>query len=168
MKNDEQDILAVDKFALDVEWVRQPSLYGEFAKKATEARQTMDDAKARLEVVKAELILDILNHPENYDAPKTTEKVLDAIVTGHPMVREAVQEFNTARHDYEIYQGLLASLDHKKKALENLVALQGRDYFSQPVAPKEGREAMERAKKKATRGGGRKRKRQGSDDDGVW
>lgn len=156
--DDGDDILAICKHQLDEAWINQPQLYNWYAMKCADARQSMDEAKATLEVVKAELSLKIRSNPGNYGFEKTTEKLIDAAILVQKEHSDALENVHGTRHDYDCLQGLLIALDHKKKALEKLVELQGRDYFSDPKSPPEDRERLDLVEKKVIRGGGRKRR----------
>ncbi len=144
---DGDDILAIDKHSLDEAWVNQSQLYNWYAVKCADARQVMDEAKARLEVIKAELSISIRRDPAAYGVDKAPEKAVEALILLQPSHGEALKEVHSTRHDYECLQGLLTALDHKKKALEKLVELHGRDYFSEPRAVGETNERMEEVKR---------------------
>lgn len=143
---------SIDPMRLDYEWVRQPALYHEYSVKVAEARRDADRAKAKVDVAKAEAELDIRANPKEYGHEKVTEALVTALVAVHPQVKAAVRSHLDAKHDADILQAAVNALDHKKRALENLVELHGRDYFSQPVAHSPaGREAMGEATKTAAR-----------------
>ena len=43
----------------------------------------------------------------------------------------------STKHKVDVLQVVVDALDHRKKALENLVTLHGMSYFASPKAPKE-------------------------------
>lgn len=147
---EDEDFLRIDKYQLDRDWVRQPVLYGYYAEKTAEARQVYDDAKSRLVAVEAGLRLKIMENPGQYDVPKTTEKVVEAAIFCQPEYEEATKEVREAKYAADCFAGLLMALDHKKKALEKLVDLHGRDYFSQPTASSESRSKTDEIERKST------------------
>jgi hypothetical protein len=50
----------------------------------------------------------------------------------------------------------VAALDHRKKALENLVYLHGQSYFSAPTAPRGMKDRMDEVEKASVRGKARR------------
>jgi hypothetical protein len=132
--NDDEDILSIDKYRLDEAWLKQAELYSWYAQELADSRRKVDEKKAQLEVVKADLGMQIRRDPEAFGVTKTTEKMIDSLVVLQDKHVEVTKELIEARHKYDCLTGLLAALDHKKKALEKLVDLQGRDYFSEPVS----------------------------------
>ena len=155
--------LTIDENRLDEEWLGQPKLYFEWAKKAADARRDFDDAKNGLEVVKSEVSLEVRSDPEKFGVgTKLTEKIVDAVIMDDVRVAAAMQKVNDARHVFEIMAGAVSALDNRKTALVKLVDLRLSDYFSEPRASKESREGVEEMTKSTTRRRGRVRR---SDDD---
>lgn len=166
--DDGDDILSIDKYRLDEEWGNQSQLYNWYAKQAADARQRMDEAKSRFQMVEAKLRLAVMASPGDFGIAKTTEKVVEAVMITQVEYTEALSDVHNTRHQYDCLQGLLIALDHKKKALENLVSLQGRDYFSEPVAREvEDKQRLEKAKRDtvARRGVIRRKKKKWDDWD---
>jgi len=142
-----EDILAVDQYRLDSEWVRQSRIYNYYAERAADAKREADEAKSKLALIEAKLRLAIVSSPDEYGLAKTTEKVVDAAIVVQPECIDAARDMRDARYNADCIASLLTALDHKKKALENLVSLQARDYFSEPKARGEARDVAESAKR---------------------
>ena len=133
-KTMEPEILHIDKHLLDEEWVNQPKLYFEYASELAGARIDLEEAKAEFDVVKAETDFDIRSNPTNYELPeKTTEVMIGKAVILTEEYQDAQKIVFIAKHRVDILSGAQTALDHRKKALENLVELHGRNYFSKPV-----------------------------------
>ncbi len=129
----EPEILHIDKHLLDEEWVHQPKLYFEYASELAQARMELEEAKAEFDVVKAEIDLTIRSDPTDYDLPeKTTEVMIGKALILTDEYQEAQKIVFTAKHRVDILSSAVTTLDHRKKALENLVELHGRNYFSTP------------------------------------
>ncbi len=127
------EILHIDKNLLDEEWVHQPKLYFEYASELAGARVELEEAKAEFDVVKAETDLNIRSNPTDYDLPeKTTEVMIGKALIITDEYQEAQKIIFTAKHRVDILSSAVTALDHRKKALENLVELHGRNYFSTP------------------------------------
>jgi len=144
-----QSDFAVDKDDLDGEWVRQPELYHDYAVKLADARLEMETKKNRLEVIQANLDNEIREDPSEFGLTKVTEGAIKAVIVQHPKYEKALERVNQARHAVDILVAATQALDHKKKALENLVYLHGQNYFSSPRARGEDHQAMEEVSKKA-------------------
>lgn len=142
---------AVDKDSLDEEWVEQPDLFHKYAVKLADARLAIEEAKAELDVTQSELDRDLRADPEAYDIPKVTETALSNAILLQPEYKKALAKVNQARHHQDILQAAVTALDHRKKALENLVFLHGQSYFSSPRARGEDAEGMREAEKKSVR-----------------
>lgn len=138
-----------DKDNLDEEWVRQPELYHEYATQLADARLEQSEAQNKLEIVTANLDAEIRSDPESYGLAKITDAVVKATIPSQPEHKKATQKVQKARHRVDVLQAAVAALDHKKKALENLVYLHGQNYFSSPHAKGMDGEEIDRAARRA-------------------
>jgi len=155
--------LDIDEFNLDQAWVKQPRLYFTWAKKAADARRDMDQLKADLEVTRAEIDSDVRRDPNSFGIEtKITEKVVEAVVAQDVRCVGVLKRMREAKHRFDVVSAVVASLDQRKSALEQLVRLRLADYYSEPRAPKDKREEMEEVVKRETR----RRGRIGRDEDG--
>lgn len=174
----DKNLLDIDNYALDTEWIRQPTLFFEYAEQLTDARNELDEAKSRLEVAKAELdevcaSLDtqIRSNPESFGVTsKITETVVKNTVLLHADYKKAKKkcediqkEILQTKHNVDILQAFVSSLDVKKTALENLVKLHGQNYFATPKINdnQPGQDFIDDALKKSAR---RKMKKYGKAD----
>ncbi len=160
-KTMEPEILHIDKNLLDEEWVNQPKLYFEYASELALARQELEEAKAEFDVVKAETDFNIRSNPADYELPeKTTEVMIGKAVILTEEYADAQKAVFTAKHRVDILSGAQTALDHRKKALENLVELHGRNYFSSPRAKSEiAKEVVEDIENQKIRTRNKKRKK---------
>lgn len=153
---EEADVLAIDEHRLDEEWVRQPAVFGRYALKLAEKRSELDAAKSRLDVVEAETDRDIRKMPENYGISKITEVVVERTIKIQLPYMRAVDKVNRLKHEVAVVQAYVDALDHKKKALENLVMLWLNSYFAEPRLPKgPARERMNDVVKREVRSRGK-------------
>lgn len=145
-----KSILEVDMFQLDKEWSEQAKNYHDYAKKVSEARFEYSKKKAMLDLIKAELSLDIRNNPDKYKLPKTTEDTINSAVTVHDRTKIAQQEMFDSKKELDDLEAVLSALDHKKYALQDMVQLFLADYFSTPRSKQsvEANEKMKEAKVK--------------------
>jgi hypothetical protein len=154
--------LEIDEYRLDKEWVGQPNQRKVWGEKHADALLEVDEAKSALEVTKAQIDKAIRENPERFGLKKITETVVANTILTDLECQEVMKRLNEARHKARIIEAAVEALEHRKRALEKLVDLQGRDYFSEPRASEETKEKMDRVEKRAARSRGVKRQK--SDD----
>lgn len=137
-ESSQNEFFEIDKDRLDEEWVNQPRLYYKYARRLEEARSTLEQAKARVELIYAELDSRIRAKPEKFKLEKITDAAVKAVIQADEDYRAALTDMHNAREDVGTYQVAVGTLDHKKKALENLVDLRLADYFSEPRTKESG------------------------------
>ncbi len=163
MKEIERKFFDIDKYKLDEEWEGQQGLYNEYAYVLAEARKNHGEAEAHLEYVEAEVSLDIRNNPAKYNLDKITEDVVNKATVVAKKTRQAQQAVIDAKFAMDKALADVTTLDHRKKALEDLVKLFLGDYFSRPKAPtQEHRQKMEEIERKSAY---RMKRREMNDDD---
>jgi len=128
----------------------------------------MDDAKERLDFVRAKLDAEIRNDPEKFGITKLTESAIQATIILQPEYQEAARAYNDAKYEYEVSQAAVRAIDQRKTALENLVKLLSVSYFAGPKTPRDlTKEALERqAQRQSDRRVRIRRRRGASGDDG--
>ena len=143
---EETDYFDLDENRLDQEWLNQPRLYFQHATLLASARKELERAKAKENLVAAEVELDVRKRPEHYGIDKVTEGVVSSTVTVQARYQSAKQELLNAQHEVRVHEVDVATLDHRKKALENMVQLQMANYYSEPRAPREAGRRMNEVK----------------------
>ena len=128
--------LQIDHDALDVEWLRQASLFMKYAIEATEARTKLDRAKERLDVVRAELGMIVRNELAKTGG-KTTEAVVNSAIIQKSAYQDATEDVIQKKYDMDLLISAVKAFDQRKDALENLVRLQGQQYFAGPSEPRD-------------------------------
>lgn len=133
--DDDVNFFDLNPNRLDQEWLKQSSLYHRFAVKLADAREVWERAKAHRDVTEAEVELEVRRNPLKFDLEKVTEGAVRMTVMADKRYQAAVAGVIKAKHDVDVLEAAVAALDHRKKALENLVQLRLRDYYSDPKAP---------------------------------
>lgn len=128
---EERDFFELDPNRLDEEWVEHVRLYHEHALKLADARQEYERTKAERELVAAELDREVRSNAVKLGI-KVTEAVVANAVTEHENYRQVVGKVIRAKHDVDVAEVAVSTLEHRKKALENLVQLRLSDYYSEP------------------------------------
>jgi hypothetical protein len=129
----EDNFIRIDKNNLDDEWNKQDELYTKYALIEADARDKLNEAKAKLELVEAQIYAKIRKNPSEFGlSEKPNEGTIDKAVVRHAKYQEAVKELNQAYSDVNHAAIGPAALEHRKKALENLVQLFLSSYWSKP------------------------------------
>jgi hypothetical protein len=122
--------LKIDKYALDEEWLKQPTLFINWAEEFVEAQADRDRKKEQLDLIKAELDNIIRSEPEKFGLTKVTEGAIQNIILTEGSYRDAQDKYLTAIKQAKILDVAKEAFDHKKKALENLTQLFLAGYFA--------------------------------------
>jgi hypothetical protein len=158
--SDDVSFVQIDLSRLDKEWVDQPEHYFLAARDLASAKEVMAEAKANVDLVKAELGLAVRASPGDFDLEKATEGSVNDAITVHPRYKKAVARYIRAKKEVDDVEAAVTALEHKKKALESLVYLQGQNYFAEPRARGEDGERMREVEKTAVRKRGQKKARE--------
>jgi len=151
-------ILAVDKHDLDNEWVGHCTLVMKWTERAVRAKREWDRAKNQLELVRAELNLDMRGKPSKYGLPtKPAEKHFESAIVAERSYRDAQKRVINTKFRSDLAQGVVNGLEHRKRTLENLVRLHLSGFYSEPKAGSDEKEEMELAKKRVLRRKGKRR-----------
>ena len=149
---DFKELITIDKYNLDEEWLNQPLHTYNFAEKLADAQKRMDKAKEKVEIVKAELTLDIAKNPSNYGLTKTTQALIDAVIIKEQSYLDAQEELRELKFEVGVLQSAVKAFDQRKTALENLVKLHNQSYYAEPtVQSSEQAENLKDIKKNATK-----------------
>lgn len=138
----------IDEDRLDLECLRQPKRYYKYATMLADAQQVLAEAKAELDITKADLANAIRNDPEEYEMTKVTEASVAAAVICQDEYGTALQIVHDAKHEVDVLQAAVVSLDHRKRMLQNLIALHGQNYFASPQLTTEEQEVIDEFRRK--------------------
>ena len=148
----------IDKHALDKEWEDQPGNYFNIAADLEEANADTDAAKARIDVVYADLDGEIREDPEAFGFEgKPTEPSIKACILGQDRYKKAVEVYNARRHAAGMLGAAVRAMEHKKRAIEKLTDLYIAGYFADPKVKGEVRAKVK--EDKADRVLGRKKRK---------
>lgn len=114
-------------------WDKQPQLYMKWAEKYAQAYFERDKKKEKLEIVKAQIDMDIRTNLDNYGFDKKpTEAAISAKILMQPEYQAASTSVIEANRDMNIYNAAKTAMDHKKKALEMLSYLSTSGLYAEP------------------------------------
>lgn len=145
-------IVSIDESQLDKEWLNQPGKMEDHCKLLAEAKERLAIRKAALSVIEAEVEFIIRAKPKKFIKGSTTERTVKAATLLHPRYQKGQRRVIVSQKNVDMIQATVTALDHRKKALENLVTLHGQSYFSTPRVKSEHNfkfsEEVDREKKK--------------------
>lgn len=130
--HDEFDFFNLDKYNLDEECLKQPQYYMKYAEKLASANKKVEQAKAAYNVAEAELQKKIRANPDKYCEGDSREGAIKAEITIRLAKHPAAKALIAAKHRQDVLQAAVSALDHRKRALQDLVQLFIAQYFSNP------------------------------------
>lgn len=146
----DRSFVQIDKMRLDKEWIDQPELVMNVTEVLAEAKLRLGELEAELKVAMADVAEETR---ARYDKI-TVDGVKDKVIR-HPKVIKLTNMKLKAEYRVDLLRGAVSALDSRKKALEDLVQLEGRDYFSAPKAKGvDNKDRMDDARKRKIRRGG--------------
>lgn len=147
------DPVLIDEKRLDRECLDQPRRVREAGEAAAQARHDHGRAKARLDLVEAQLRLCIVSTPSDWTGPPIPEKctvdTVNALITSHDDFQAAVKELGEAKFALDVEEALLNGLQHRKSMLSDAIQLHLSNYHSDPPLPQAASKEVRTARREA-------------------
>jgi len=121
---------------LEIEWLRQPGLYHQYAEKLAHAQRVMVKAHENVKIVTAELVEKAGKGGETLLGIKPTGANVESWYRQHEDHKEAKNELIDAQFEVNVLQGAVDAFVQRKKALEKLVDLWIGNYYASPKEPR--------------------------------
>jgi hypothetical protein len=145
-----QDSYEIDKHRLHAEWERQPKMYHEAADRLAEADGEVDRLKGIMELMAAEVEMEVRENPQGFGMKKATEASVEKAVIMDQRFQRAQSAFLGAKAKARHLRAEVMYLDQRKTALEYLSKLRLADYFADPrISGDEREEGEEQLRKRA-------------------
>lgn len=144
----------IDPDRLDEEWLCQSRLSRAAGAREADARHEFNKAKARLKVVRAEVLLEVRADPHLFDLrDRPNAEEVDAAVELEDRVKAAVAAVNEAEHalDVATAEKFAVGVD-RRESLRGLTDLAGMEWRNLEP-PARARADVDEAAKRATRRG---------------
>lgn len=123
--------LKIDKAALDIMALNQVDMRAEVSESLTACEQAVQAAEAKLELIHARLLLRANKEPGLFGlVGKPTDALIKAAVIADDEYQAAQAELLECKHALKSWKGVDAALDDRRRMLEALVSLHGRDYWA--------------------------------------
>ena len=142
-KEEDFYFLEPDKDDLVGEWTKQPGYFYEYAVRLADSRKAYAEVKAELDLVEADIDMDIREDPAKYGIAKVTEALISNTIKRQKDYRDKQKALIQAKHTMDELDAAVRALEHKKAAIEGLVTLRMAEYYSEPKIPKDHREATQ-------------------------
>lgn len=162
----------IDRLHLEDEWVRHTDMYAFAVEQVSDAQADYDEAKNKLAYTEAKVDAEIRSNPAEYGwgTGKPTEKWFANTVLLDPIYRKAQAEVVEARRQFNRAKGVVDTLEHRKRALSNLVDLWVREYYSELTpkrnVPQDNESTMTEQERFALRRRAARRRRATEESDG--
>ena len=137
------DFFEIDPNNLDKELLNQPKMFLEYAEKLADAKRILEEAKAELDLVRAEEDNKVRTDPKKYGLNRVSEGGILNKVVLTKRYRKALRVSIKRKHAVDILQAAVNAMDHRKKSLERLVHLHAQNYYSTPVLGADVKAAVE-------------------------
>ncbi len=148
------DFILIDLNVLHLEWLHQAELFLYYSNKSEKASFKLSEIDAEMNLLKADLEDIIRTNPKKYNLPDNVtgqSTVIKNRILQHKKYKEVLQKYNKQKYKCGLLVGLLRSLEHRKRALEWLCELHGRNYFAEPKATKQMKEYVNKYNKDKAR-----------------
>lgn len=114
--------------------LKQPQLFYEWSRRASDAEVETAEAKDRLEMVKGDVDLRVRRNPKRYKLPegKNPESAIKATVLKDKKVRRYTKEYFKALRAEKSLSDARKSFQQRKNMLESLTTLNIQLHFAEP------------------------------------
>jgi len=130
-----KEAIEIDPERLDEGWLEQAPMYLGYARAMAGARQDVDRARQTLLVITAKAEMEIRAAPENYGISKVTESAIKSALVLDGNVGNAETTVLDLTYKVSVLTAILTALDHRKKALSDLVQLHITEYSYESKSP---------------------------------
>lgn len=131
-ERDFSEDIKINKYRLDDECEKHPSLYGYYARQQALLRSELSELEAEQKLTLAESEVDIREHWEKFSDSKMTEAGVKAQIEQHEKVQKGKNKILKISRELNIISAAVISMDHRKSMLNNLVSLQIAGFYSSP------------------------------------
>jgi len=135
--NFSEDIIT-DKYRLDWELVNGPQIHNDWGKVESQAKKEQQKAKAKIDLVNAELDEDIRTNWEDYNFDKRpTEAAIKQAIIKSDRYQKAMEDFIEANSNVNYLGHCMDEFDQKHDNLGRLIKLFLTGYYSESTAIRE-------------------------------
>lgn len=148
----EFDFFNIDGDDLWGEWSRQARLFFVHAVKVADAKRDLAAAESQQEIIYAEFDQKIRMEPEKFGLKKTSEGAIKQSIYTQSEYAETSSQCSKLKHRVDVLQAAVSALDHRKRALENMVELEVMGFHAEPKAKANSKTGVQELEKKQIMG----------------
>ena len=131
-ERDYKEDMKINEDDLSSEWLEQPSIYIYYAETHAKALYMKEKISNYLDLVQAQLDSEIRRDWEKHFDKAPTETAIKNWILKQEKYKKALDKYQKASYKVNLMQSVKVALDHRKKALENLVTLFVSGFHSEP------------------------------------
>ena len=124
--------IEIDPSALDVELLRQATLFYKYSKHEAKMKKELAEAQEQVKTIRSELIRETADDKTIKNAQQT-----EAYYRNDPDYQEAKRKAVEAEYEANMAAAAVWAFNQRKVNLENLVKLALADYFARPNDPRD-------------------------------
>lgn len=138
MLNYEEDI-KIDESALDIEWLEQAALSLKYGRHLSNLKSIQRQLEEKKKTTRSELVLKVNKNAEILIGKKSPNAGdIEAFYRNDPGYKAVIEKLNVAIEEAEFADIAYQQISWTRKAaLENLVKLNGQQYFAGPSMPRD-------------------------------
>ena len=130
-----ENLLEIDRYRLDDETAAQPRKVWHYSKLMAQALLKLDEAKANVKVVEAEVDSVVRATPKKFGLTKPTEMSVKKAIYRSTKMISAMKKLHRAQYRVNLLDGANKALDHRRTSLTILNSQDERGYYSKPTEP---------------------------------
>ncbi len=139
--------LKIDRYRLDVELIRQPQKYMDWALKAARAEIETNEAEQAFDLIRGDVEKKVRLNPTRYGFPegsKPTEAAVKHEALKNKKVQRYRKQYLEALRNEKILKRAERAFQQRKNMLESLTSLNVQLHFAEPKVTTDAREAVDR------------------------
>lgn len=142
---DPEEDFPINPEELEIECIRQPSLYFQYARAAADGERLAKDAEEKVKQVRSELIKEAWEDPEGcLGMKKATKDTVEAYYRTHEDYIEAKGELIQAEYERDVLNGAKWSVSGRKDSIAGLIKLAVMGWYASPDSPRSLEDLQER------------------------
>lgn len=143
--------IPIDPEELEIECIRQPSLYLKYARAAADGEKLAKEAHEKLKQVRSELVKDAWEDPDEcLGLKKATKDTVEAYYRSHEDYIEAKQDWIQAEYERDVLNGAKWAVSGRKDSIEGLIKLAVMGWYATPATPRSMKDLHERMDERGT------------------
>ncbi len=138
-KLDYENDIKIDESALDIEWLEQAALSLKYGRHLSNLKSIQRRLEEKKKTTRSELILKVNKNAETLIGKKSPNAGdIEAFYRNDPGYKAVIEELNDTIEEAEFAEIAYQQISWTRKAaLENLVKLNGQQYFAGPSMPRD-------------------------------